>query len=330
MIDHDRLFKELLTTFFWEFLQLFCPEVTTYIDPDSLTFLDKEVFTDVTAGAKYATDLLVRAKFREQEAYFLIHLEHQAQPQPAFNKRMFRYFARLHETYDRPIYPIVLFSFPEPRTLQPRHYEVTFPDGTILQFNYRVIQLNQLNWRDFLQQPNPVASALMARMNIAPADRLRVKVECLRLLATLRLNPAKMQLISGFIDTYLRLSAAEQQAFRAELDTIEPETKEVVMQIITSWMEEGIQQGLQQGRQEGKREEALRTVLRLLNRRFGTLSADRRSQIQTLALLQLEDLTDALLDFTSLADLDQWLHNLATQIDCLTQQITTQLGDLPP
>ncbi|MDW8203197.1 MAG: DUF4351 domain-containing protein, partial [Cyanobacteriota bacterium SKYGB_h_bin112] len=26
----------------------------------------------------------------------------------------------------------------------------------------------------------------------------------------------------------------------------------------------------------------------------------------------------------------QWLHNLATQIDCLTQQITTQLGDLPP
>ncbi len=30
MIDHDRLFKELLTTFFWEFIQLFLPEVATY------------------------------------------------------------------------------------------------------------------------------------------------------------------------------------------------------------------------------------------------------------------------------------------------------------
>ena len=35
----------------------------------------------------------------------------------------------------------------------------------------------------------------------------RVKLECLRLLATLRLDPARMQLISGFVDTYLRLSA---------------------------------------------------------------------------------------------------------------------------
>jgi hypothetical protein len=30
MIDHDRLFKELLTTFFWEFIELFLPEITAY------------------------------------------------------------------------------------------------------------------------------------------------------------------------------------------------------------------------------------------------------------------------------------------------------------
>ena len=43
-----------------------------------------------------------------------------------------------------------------------------------------------------MQQANPVASALMAKMNIADSDRPKVKLECLRLLATLRLNPAKM------------------------------------------------------------------------------------------------------------------------------------------
>lgn len=64
MIDHDRLFKELLTTFFVEFLELFLPEVVTYLQCNSLEFLDKEIFTDVTAG-EYEADLVVKARFQE-------------------------------------------------------------------------------------------------------------------------------------------------------------------------------------------------------------------------------------------------------------------------
>ena len=78
MIDHDRLFKELLTTFFVEFLDLFFPEILTYLERDSIQFLDKEVFTDVTAGERYEADLIVKVKFREQESCFLIHVENQA------------------------------------------------------------------------------------------------------------------------------------------------------------------------------------------------------------------------------------------------------------
>lgn len=32
MINHDRLFKELLTTFFIEFLELFFPQVVAYLE----------------------------------------------------------------------------------------------------------------------------------------------------------------------------------------------------------------------------------------------------------------------------------------------------------
>ncbi len=90
MIDHDRLFKELISTFFIEFIELFFPDLLTYLEPSSLTFLDKEVFTDVTAGEKYETDLLVQAQFQGQSSYFLIHIENQAKSQTNFNKRMFR------------------------------------------------------------------------------------------------------------------------------------------------------------------------------------------------------------------------------------------------
>ena len=47
------------------------------------------------------------------------------------------------------------------------------------------MQLNRLDWRAYLRQPNPMAAALMAKMRIEPQDRPKVKVECLRLLATL-------------------------------------------------------------------------------------------------------------------------------------------------
>lgn len=41
---------------------LFLPQVAQYIDSSSLVFLDKEIFTDVTAGDAHEADLLVKAK----------------------------------------------------------------------------------------------------------------------------------------------------------------------------------------------------------------------------------------------------------------------------
>ena len=59
----------------------------------------------------------------------------------------------------------------------------------------------------------------MAKMKIPQAERPKVKLECLRLLATLRLDPARTQLISGFVDVYLRLNQMEQQQFQLDFST---------------------------------------------------------------------------------------------------------------
>lgn len=301
MIDHDRLFKELLSTFFVEFIELFFPDVMPYLEPESSTFLDKEVFIDVTAGERYETDLLAQVRFRGQQSYFLIHVENQAKSQTSFNKRMFRYFARLHEKFDLPIYPVVVFSYDQPKKPAESHYRVEFPNLRVLEFNYQVVQLNRLNWRDFLNQRNPVASALMAKMRIAPEDRPKVKAQCLRLLATLRLDRARMQLISGFIDTYLNLSELEEQAFQAELGRIKPEERKEVMEIVTSWMKTGIQQGI---------ERETNLVLRQLERKFGELDPELETRVRKLEITQLEELGVALLDFSNTDELSIWLNNL--------------------
>src|SRR5215204_6275418 len=102
MIDHDRLFKELLTTFFIEFIELFFPAMASYVQPDTVTFLDKEIFTDIAGGERREADIVVRAQFRDQAAFFLIHIEHQADAAANFGQRMFRYFTRLYEKYALP------------------------------------------------------------------------------------------------------------------------------------------------------------------------------------------------------------------------------------
>ena len=72
----------------------------------------------------------------------------------------------------------------------------------------------ELDWTKFINQPNPVASALMARMKFHRADRPRVKLQCLRLLATLRLNPEKSALIWHFVESYLSLNEKEVRIFK--------------------------------------------------------------------------------------------------------------------
>jgi predicted transposase YdaD len=60
---------------------------------------------------------------------------------------------------------------------------------------------------------------------------------------------------------------------------------------------------------EGRQEEAINLLLRQLNRRIGGISAELSANIQSLSLENLENLGEALLDFQSVEDLEQWLEN---------------------
>ena len=99
------------------------------------------------------------------------------------------------------------------------------------------------------------------------------------------------------------LTIEEQRTFDAELKKIEPERQERVMEIVTSWMEQGIEQGVLQGKQN----EARSLVLRILRKRLGSLESDAEARVDGLSVEQLEQLAEAVLDFSSQSDLTRWL-----------------------
>ena len=171
-IPHDRLFKELLGTFLYQFLQLFQPE------------------------SFFLIHLEHEAQNREPKL---------------FPRRMLQYTLHLHDNTGWDVYPIAVLSYSKPKRKLTDRFRIRCAGFEALSFRYRAIQLNRMNWRDYSRTPNPVAAALMSRMGIERQDRPLVKLACLRLLGQLGLPPAQARLIGRFFENYLRLEPAEEE-----------------------------------------------------------------------------------------------------------------------
>ncbi len=72
-----------------------------------------------------------------------------------------------------------------------------------------------------------------------------------------------------------------------------------------------LQKGLQQGEERGKKQEALELIVRQLTRRFGAIEPEVQQQIRSLSITELEELAEALLDFSSPSDLVNYLVNIS-------------------
>jgi hypothetical protein len=81
------------------------------------------------------------------------------------------------------------------------------------------------------------------------------------------------------------------------------EDRELIMRLAPLYQQDR-EQAIQQGVQRGE----AKLVLRQLQRRFGEIPQNLAENIRNLPVERLEDLGVALLDFNSLADLDNWLN----------------------
>ncbi len=70
-IDHDGLFKELLTNFFEEFMILFFPKAWEEIDFKHTVFLSQELIRDIFKGEKKVVDLLIETKLKDEDGFWI-------------------------------------------------------------------------------------------------------------------------------------------------------------------------------------------------------------------------------------------------------------------
>ena len=219
--------------------------------------------------------------------------------QANFPARLLLYLALLYKDHGLLVYPIVLYSYDEPYRPEPDTIRFDFPNKSVLIFNYEVIQLNRLDWKDFVDSQNPIASALMAKMKIHPKDKAIAKAACMKMMLSLELSSEESALIAGIIHAYIRLTPAESVLFDRATSEFDPALKEKAMLLTNPWEEKGMERG--------SITEAQRLTLRFIGRRFGDIPENLEGRIRRLSLQPLKDLHDSLFDFSQLSDVEEWL-----------------------
>src|SRR5438105_8436611 len=92
-MPYDQLLKDLLRTFFPEFLERFFPEPAARLDLRQVTFLEQEIATDLGQARRRELDLVAQTATRSGEPELvLVHVELQARSAPDFPERMFQYY----------------------------------------------------------------------------------------------------------------------------------------------------------------------------------------------------------------------------------------------
>ena len=202
---------------------------------------------------------------------------------------MLDYYTRLKRQYWCEIEQVLIF-------LQATSSEIVFNTQYVdkkTRHEYRVIRL----WEE---DPTPLLakSALLPLATLAktesPADLLTQVAAAVDMIE----ETDERQNISACVQVLAGLRFDKnliQQLFREEI------------------MQESViyQDILQKGEQRGVQKGEVAVILRLLARRFGDIQPEIEQQIVTLPITQLEDLAEALLDFTSQSDLVNYLANIS-------------------
>ena len=234
---------------------------------------------------------------RSDAVYFLpqlrqiLHIEFQTEPHsnPAIPLRMLDYWVRLYRQHRRPIEQVVIF-------LNPTTSEVVFTEefavGNTVH-RYRVIRMWEQEPAPLLANPGLLPLAVLARTD-APTSLLQQVAELVEQID----EPQQQREISAYTEILAGLKFDKNLIRRFLREELMRES--VIYQEIQ-------QEALQRGVEQGQQQEAAALVLRQLTRRLGQLTPEMRAQIQQLRVARLEELGEALLDFSSMQDLTDWL-----------------------
>ena len=294
MTDHDQNFKNLILDYPRQALMFFAgQEIGADIAEARIIPLREEQLKERLGDRYRKLDVPVLVEWQDgRRDALLFVLEEESEARKFSIHRLAHYCIDMAELMatDRVI-PVVIF-LRSGRT-RPELLRLGSDNQTYMEFRYLACYLKRLSANDYCESDNIVVRLNLPNMHYKPESRLEIYAAAQRGLAMLESKPNLLSKYADFIDTYAELSEEELTEYRERyLD------------------EEGGLMGLAQIlRQEGRQEECLALLMRLLRCRLGIHPEIDQAlpNFQTMSVEQLEELAEALLNFTEISDLTVWI-----------------------
>ncbi len=312
--QYDLPWKEALDRLLMPFLALFFPAVHEAVDwseePENLETELARLSQDGAVGNRRA-DKLFRVRLASGERrMLLLHIEVQTTVDASMPERILVYWYRIYDHYgERPI-SLVLLADDHPGWRPGLFREDLL--GFRIEIEYPVAKLLDHSPVELRRSRNPIALAgvayfLARATRDQPAERLALKLELVQLLLDKGFAPELAHQVFRLIDWMMILPPEAELRFREKIVQLKEDPK---MRYVTSFerivreegRREGREDGLRKGLEDGQRKGQAGLIHRLLELRFGMLSAEHSQLLAGADLQQLSRWGERVLTAATLED----------------------------
>lgn len=226
----DILWKPAIEDFFDYLLHFFFSGLANQIDfKRGFDFLDKEMgelFPSENPKHPKFIDKLIRVYLKSgEEKWFLVHIEVQGYRQKIFPERMFRYFYRILDKYDKDIVSLAIYlDKKQPSNSNGYKYRV---GETHLDFDFKRYYVGDQKEENLYRSSNPFALVVLTALiglkkGLKDEQLLELKFVLVKRLMQIKLPREKIHRLLRFINSYLNFKYKETNIKFAE--RIEPVT----------------------------------------------------------------------------------------------------------
>lgn len=306
--DHDSPWKEALEVFFRPFMELLYTDIAQLIDwQHTPEFMDKElqkITRQADNSRRYADKLVKVVLLDGLEQWILIHVEVQGEPEERFAERMFEYFYRIRDRFVKPVISLAVLTDTQV-SFRPSRFYYALARCSV-EFNFATVKL--LDWRErmdeLLSNKNPfgllIAAQLTAKLVKDGKTRADNLVGFYRLVINKDLDRELIRRMIIFLEWMVYLPPEitayyDQLIEHVEEDLDMPYISLIERKGIRQGLEQGIEQGLEQGREQGIGQGRVATLCKLLQLKFGTVSAEHEQRLQQASSDELDLWTERVL-----------------------------------
>ncbi|MFN8349712.1 MAG: hypothetical protein U0X91_32225 [Spirosomataceae bacterium] len=215
----DSLWKAILEDVFDDFLRFFFNDADELFDfTKSFEFLDKELEQLFPANSddfspKYVDKLVKVFTKAGGEQWILVHIEVQGNTDKDFSLRMFQYFYRIFDKFQKPITAFAILTDKNKR-FQPHQFEQLYL-GTSIKYHFNTYKIAEQDQEELAQSNNPFAMVILTVLvalkkgKVTETELLGQKIDLLKRLISKGYPREKIEALMGFLKLYVRFGKTE-------------------------------------------------------------------------------------------------------------------------